>query len=290
MNKKNEIIKDILQTQENNDISKMIYEFKIITNSLITLTQSLFDNKENVKYHQKEIESKFFRFGFANHSLVNLMRGNEFTINKHKLIVVDMFSLNTITRMQIESFLIMYYLFFDDVDEPTKNFRYDIYKLHALLKQLSFEITSEIPEKEIQLSKLEFEKNETINNIKNSDIYKKATNKDKKNFLDPKFAKLVKSETLFEKSGLKNIGINKIWQLYSNHAHAEHIGDRQYNSYRLNDFKESNTSLIINVNTMLSARLILLLVNSFTSLRSKYQEMSVKERTYIEVWNNIGRK
>ncbi|PKB17122.1 hypothetical protein [Flavobacterium sp. 5] len=279
---------ELLQAEENNDINTMISHFELITNSLMTLAQSLFENKETIKYHQKEIESKFFRFGFANFSLINLMKGNEFSINNSQLKIVDIFSLNSITRMQIESFLIIYYLFFDNVDELTFNFRYDIYKLHGLIKQLNFEIKTDIPEKEIQLKKMEDEKVKTILSIKDSNIYINANQKEKDTFLNPKFAKLIKSEILFEKSGINNIGINKIWQLYSNHAHSEHIGDRQYNSYRMNDFKESNASLIININTMLSARLIIFLINSFSSIRTKYIEISEKERTHIEMWGKIG--
>lgn len=279
---------DILQAEENNDIGTMINHFELITNSLMTLTQSLFEYKETVKYHQKEIESKFFRFGFANFSLINLIKGNEFYINDSHLKIIDIFSLNSITRMQIESYLIIYYLFFDDVDELTLNFRYDIYKLHGLIKQLNFEIKTDIPEKEIQLKKMQDEKENTILSIKDSDIYLNSNPKEKDSYLNPKFAKLIKSEILFEKSGINNIGINKIWQLYSNHAHSEHIGDRQYNSYRMNDFKESNASLIININTMLSARLIIFLTSTFSSIKSKYEELSEKERTHIEMWSKIG--
>jgi hypothetical protein len=290
MKEKIEHISEILWAAEKNDISLMISHFEIITNSLLILTQGLHDNREKIEHFQKELEGKFFRFGFANLSLIKLMKGNNIKINNQQISIIDIFSLNSITRMQIESYLMMFYLFFDNVDNSVKNFRYDVYKLHGLLKQSNFEIATEFLEKEIQLNKIEAEKKETLISLKNSDIYIKSNESDRQKILNPKFAKLEKSEVLFERSGINTIGINKIWQLYSNHAHSEHISDRQYNSYRNDNFSESNASLIISINTMLASRLITFLTNSFSGVRNKFQELSDKEKMHIEIWNNIGSK
>lgn len=287
MTEKEKHLIEVYLTEKNNDIKKRIENFESITNSLFVLTQSLFDNKEIVKYHQREIEGKYFRFGISNYSLINLMRGNHFTLINQKASIIDIFSLNSITRMQIESFLIMFYIFFDKINDSEKDFRYSIYKLHGLQKQSNFKISSDFPNKKIQLDKIKIEMNEVIENIKKSKNYNDADEKEQKKYLKPTHAKLVKNEILFKESGIENNRINDIWQIYSNHVHAEHISDRQFNSYRISNFKNDNSSLIINLNLILTTKLIWHLINSFDSVKKKYEQMSEKEKVHIKIWKSL---
>ncbi len=109
MNDKIYNLLEIYFAHQNNDMSKRIDHFVSISNSLFILTQCLFDNNEKVKYFQLELEGRLFRFGLANQSLINLIKGNHFTLINEKVQIGDIFSIISITRMQIESFLIMFY-------------------------------------------------------------------------------------------------------------------------------------------------------------------------------------
>ena len=108
----------------------------LITKHLFRLIQTLYDNKINHPYHLTELEGKYFRFGLANISNMNLIRNHSFELLGREVPLHDFFSLKSLTRMQIESFSLMFYLFFDDVEENEKSFRYDVYKLHGLQKQM----------------------------------------------------------------------------------------------------------------------------------------------------------
>ena len=136
--------------------------------------------------------------------LINLIKGNHFTLIDREVHIGDIFSINSITRMQIESYLITYYLFFDQVLDTEKDFRYDIYRLHGLQKQLRLKTPTEYPEKKENLAKIELEINEVIQNIKNSNFYTTATENKKQEYLKPRFAKLVRSEDLFKKGGIED--------------------------------------------------------------------------------------
>lgn len=131
---------EIYQAFKTDDIKSSLNHFDILTNSLFTLTQSLFDNKVQIEHHHAEIENKFFRYGMANQSIKKLLEGNRFFIINKQIEITDLFSIFALTRMQIESFSIMYYLFFDKLETIQKDFRYDIYKLHGLQKQNNFPI------------------------------------------------------------------------------------------------------------------------------------------------------
>lgn len=277
--------------QETNNVVEQIKHFDKITNSLFILTQSLFDNKEKVAYYQRELEGKLFRFGLANQSLINLIKGNQFTLVNIKTRITDMFSINSITRMQIESFLIIYYLFFDKVSVKEKNFRYDIYKVHGLQKQLGFKTSTEFPKKQEYLEKMKSELDEAISNIKSSDLFKNADEKTQQSFLKPKYAKLVKSEMLFNKSGIDDTRVNDMWKIYSNHAHSEHISDRQYNTaYKINKSVTESSSLIITINSILTSKIILNFVSQFESVNQKYLELDIESRNHIEIWSQLKTK
>jgi hypothetical protein len=288
MNDKNHHLLELYFAFKKNDFEKRNHHLGLITNSLLVLTQSLFDDKVIVKYYQRELEGKLFRFGLANYSLINLINGNQFTIADKALHIGDLFSINNLTRMQIEAFLIMYYLFFEEISEAEKDFRYDIYKLHGLQKQSSFKINSDFPEKAENLKKIRNEINDTVENIKNSTFYKTATESQKLKFLNPQFAKLVKSEILFKKSGLADLNIDGMWHIYSNHAHSEYIGDRQYNTaYNIDKSIAQSCSLVITMVSIMTSRLILNYKQMIGTVNNRYLLLTDEEKNHIEFWCNI---
>lgn len=71
----------------------------------------------------------------ANNSIKRLLEGNKFSIISTQIEITDLFSVFALTRMQIETFAIMYYLFFDKVEPIEKDFTYDLFKLHGLQKK-----------------------------------------------------------------------------------------------------------------------------------------------------------
>lgn len=284
-------ILDIYLADVNKDISRKIDHLISITNSLFVLTQSLYDNNQKVKYHQRELEGKFFRFGLANQSIINLIRGNYFTLIDQQTTIADIFSINSVTRMQIESYLIIYYLIFDEVSDSEKNFRYDVYKLHGLQKQINFKTSSNFPQKQKNIDKIETEIKEAITNIKNSSIYKSASEKKKREYLNPKYAKLIKSEILFKKSGIDDMRTSQMWQIYSNYAHSEHISDRQYNTlYKIEKPLTGNFGLILGINSYMTSKLILNFKKLFDCVERKYLELNSSSRNYIEFWSSLKTK
>lgn len=136
-------LNEIYRAFKSADLKPRLKHFDLLTNSLFTLTQSLFENKVQIEYHHAEIENKFFRYGMANHSIKKLLEGNKFSIIDKQIEITDLFSVFALTRMQIETFAIMYYLFFDKVGIIEKDFLYDLYKLHGLQKQNNFPVKFE---------------------------------------------------------------------------------------------------------------------------------------------------
>lgn len=52
---------EIYRAVKSNDLKSRLKHFNLLTNSLFTLTQSLFDKRVKIEHHHAEIENKFFQ-------------------------------------------------------------------------------------------------------------------------------------------------------------------------------------------------------------------------------------
>lgn len=280
---------DLQTAFKNDDIETRLEHFNMLTNSLFLLTQSLYDNNEKIKYFHTEIENKSFRYGIANRSISNLLNGNQFKLINLEVIITDLFSIFSITRMQIESYTLMFYLFYDCVTEIEKDFRYDVYKLHGLIKQSKFNTTSEygFEKKKQILDEIELLKQK----ITTYDKYKSSSIKEQNDFLKPTRAVSLFSKDILAKSGLESSRINEMWNLYSNYAHSEYISDRQFNSiYKIQKSTLNESLLALTINSILTAKICTFLSDSFESAKKTYTELDIKEKVHIEVWSKLYKK
>lgn len=275
----------IFEAHNAKDLTALILQFEKLTDALFRLTQSLFDAKTQMPYHQLELENKYFRFGIANHSIINLIKGNQFLLLKQKIDIRDVFSLFSLTRMQIETFIIMFYLFFNG--EPSDlAFRYNIYKLHGLRRQSKFSVNSEYAKS--KLTEINTEIDELVLQIKKSEQFIKSSSKEQKEYLNPRFAKLVKTDLIMEESGLKERRFDEMWSLYSNHAHSEHISDRQFNAiYKKKKSTIDEASSTITLNSILTAKLCLHLKNNFGCAQDEYNSLDIESQVLIDTWSSL---
>jgi hypothetical protein len=279
----------ILNRIDSEKLSDRILLLQELTNGLFLITQSLFENKVKIEYHQMELEGKLHRFGIGNHSIIKLLEGTNYKLIETDISAIDIFSIYSIMRQQIESFIILFYLIFDTVDDSEKDFRYDVYKLHGLLKQSKYKAHSEAT---IAL------KNEILNdikaikiNIENTSIFKSASKKEQTQYLNPTRPKLEKPENLFRKSGIKQIRLLDVWNLYSNYAHSEHISDRQYNSFFKKNESMNNMLLsVLNQCSELTTKLIRFMADSFEAAELTLEKMDNEVRVQVKVWEDIIEK
>lgn len=279
---------EIYLVESSNDLEKKIEFLSSMTNCLFELANNPFEKKINIKFHQQVLEGKAYRFALANNSIISLIKGTKVKILDHEINSIDIDSLNSITRMQIETFLILFYLVFDNVDDESKDFRFNIYKLHALQKQQNFVLSPNFKDTENSREKIAKEMDEAIKAIKQSEIFQNATTTEQNDYLNPRYAKIINSSQLFERSGIQEARLDQMWSIYSNYVHSEYISDRQHN-YRVNNpnSKANSISLIFDLNRMLTARLIWNLKLLYKENIEKYDSFDLKDRIHIETWKEI---
>jgi len=284
--KEEDVYLEILKSGEENTNDLKIEFLELLNSNLFKLVQSLKDSNLKVKYHQRELEGKFFRFGIGNQSLINLSKGNDSELLDVKTKIVDIFSVFTVTRMQIDSFGMMYYLLFDKIQEEELNMRYDIYKIHGLTKQSNNQVTGEYA-KEMK-SKILVEIEETKNHLSKNPHFLCLQEGEKNKCLNPSFAKQMKTEELMEKSGMTKVNYYGMWNLYSNHIHSEHISDRQFNAMYKNkkgvvDANGTALTLII----CLTARLCNHLCETFVAAQKKFESFENRNRIHQRIWSGL---
>lgn len=257
---------------------------KSLNNSLLILINSLAESKAKPLYFQTELESKFHRFFLTNLSILKLGQGLEFEFLGKKYPTRDVFSVHSLSRMQIENFIVMMYLFFDSVSDEEKEFRYDIYKFQGLTKQSKFDVTK--PESQVKKDSILEEINGIKNKIEDSSFFKEADTKTKKEYLSAKYALLIKKEDLFKKYGLSKLKLFDAWNLYSNHSHSEHIGDRQFNAYYKVE-KSTDKAMISPLmnNSVLTSKLCNLLLKHFECTIEKFNGLPLSDKILIKKYD-----
>lgn len=286
----NEYINHVLAMNEasaNRDLDKCLDALDIISNSLGKLTNSLYEDKIKIESHFSELESKFFRYVMSNQSIITLLKGLNFKLLNNNIKIIDIFSIKSIVRYQIETYLVMFYLFFDKVETSELNLRYDVHKIHALNKQMTFAKKSDYAKKKSKEVQKDIQVIKT--KIISSDKYSTLTDKEKNKLLNPKKAVIKDREKLFKESGLSNSRISDMWSIYSNYAHSEYISDRQFNSYyklKTANLNEDNV-VTIEICLILISRLAKMLTKQFDCCKNKFDSLSPKEKAIINLYGNL---
>lgn len=272
---------------KNRSLNKFVEEFRELNSWFLEILQSLHESKSGVKFYQSELEGKYIRFGYTNQSLVELCHGSDYRIRNKQFNTIDIHSIYSICRMQIESFIMIIYLFYDSISAEEKEFRYLIYKLHGLIKQGKLPVKFQ---QHIQIKNGILREIETLKDELSQPKYEKFSHL-VKNPLRPRKAKYITTKESFVMAKLDKGRINEYWGLLSNYLHSEHISDRQFHFYQKNPKRlEDQIILSVEICMILTSRLILELIKEFKGVEIYYNTIPFRAQVNIETWVDIGSK
>ncbi|QNR23929.1 hypothetical protein [Croceimicrobium hydrocarbonivorans] len=272
---------DFQRVTVGSNLYELIEYYSSLNKDFGIISNSIYDNKEKWKY-AGDLESKLFRIYYANESIIRISKGYQTNLRDQRIEIFDVFSVYSLSRQQIETFLTCYHLYFEGVSEDEREFRNLTYKLNGILRQL--ELVSHIVNTDKRKQGLLSEHEQVLSLLKESAIYKGADIDLRRKYENPKHALIEKKSVLMEKSGLGRI--QQSWKLYSNYVHSEYISDRQYNV-----FFRDKTGLIesicttLNSNCRLISKLIQLLSERFNYINQLYLELSETQKLRIDLWN-----
>lgn len=271
------------------DLQKNLEEIIIFIGFLI---QTVYELKPKLREGEVYIETLITKLIFASKSVLHLSKSQEIGMyrSKEKIEIIDAPSIFILTRSIIETFLTMEYLYFDNIDDLEKDFRFKLWRVSGVMSRQAFSSTVS----EIHLEKLKREEQlieDIKKEIKISPFY--MTLQSQALWKLDKFGlpRLKSWGNLLESSRLHSEAFQKIYSLYSNYAHSEYLSMIQINEGNLNKSNQNNVS---NVETailfvqMINSVTVLLLKERFTELEEKYITINDELKTRIELWSGVA--
>lgn len=290
----------IQQLLEIDNVNYLIDKINTINQSFIHLIESLYINTPKLKDGEVFIETLSMRIALTSKSIISLSNG--FFLNTHEKVginkVVDFPSINILARSIIESFLTLEYLFYNELEDKEREFRFLIWRISGYKARQNFFSNRELKaEKNIVKEKLDDERREIqdlLKKIEEFEYYKVMKSSDLWKLDKFGVPRLKSWNDLLENSVLKDDIFITPYKLYSNYAHSEFISLIQINGKdNLTKGSELNTlhlKNVLRIILMLNCVGIIELKQKFANSNSAYDDLPEKEREIIEFWNFFARE
>lgn len=273
------------------DIFKSLNEIIILQGFLL---QTVYELKPVLNEGEVYIETLITKLIFASQSVLRLSTPQELMVynSDKKIEIIDTPSIFILTRSIIETFLTLEYLYFDNVSDSEKDFRFKLWRVSGYMSRQVF--TDEVSD--IHKVKLKQEQeliNEIKSTIKDNPLYTTLKSNDLWKLDKFGLPRLKSWGNLIEVSRLKSDLFKKMYNLYSNYAHSEYISMIQINEGNLSKDNLYNISLAemaLLLIQMINSITILLLKEKFEGLEEYYCDISDEMKVRIELWSGIALK
>lgn len=268
------------------DISHVLVLFNQI---VIGQIDNLHTYKTRIDYWQHPIETLYFKFSLHLSSIVKLLNKTSVSYDGKLLDILDISSINILTRAIIENYMMIYYLYFDNIDSCRKEFRFLIYAIDGLSRRQK-NLTAFDDELSNQLSN---EKKELINlkdKLKNNSYFQSLSLKQQENYLKG-CAKEKNLTSLLELIDLNPELYQRSWQLQSNYAHSEFISVLQIRGYVKRPEELNITSFVMaELIAMIAAISIDHLKNNFEAASLIFEELDDEKKKLLDFFLKQGKK
>ncbi len=273
-------------------IKDSIADINLISEAFAHIIQSIYDEKPKLGEGEVFTETLSIKILLATKSIIQICDGvNLSTPNKIANVkMLDISSVNILARSIIEAFLTLEYLFYNDLEDSEKTFRFYIWRISGYKSRRSYFEKRETIETYIQ-QKLDselIEINDLLQKIESS-IHYKNLNKQSLWKLDKYgLPRLNSWLELLQSSSLNTDLFSVSYKLYSNYAHSEFISLIQMNGEtELCKGSEANDLWVKNALTtvkMINCVAIILLKNKFDCTSKAYNTLESKLKEKIEFW------
>lgn len=286
---RNKIILEVARQITQKDIQATIVDYKVFNGLLVKFVDTLHAAKMKCPFWQPYFETHLLKFALLNSSLIKEFEGVNFTRpdnNKdHKTYNVS--ALYLLARANIETFLLIKYLYLNFKNEPQGIFRYTLYEWSGLKTRQNFIATqpdtiAKKADEKITIDQLEIIINQNtyfldLPEYKRKDILKNAR------------AKEIGWKEIVTESGLEQSFHHFNWEFYSNYAHSEQIEAMQLKALFLDPAKiHENVYHTLNCTIIYETMLLSDLKNRYTEFESIFNALPLDQKTKIDFWTKFG--
>lgn len=204
--------------------------------------------------------------------------------------ILDYPSIFILSRAAIEAFLTLEYIYFSDVSEEERLFRFKLWQVSGILSRQGYNMSIDLGLEEKQKREKEII-DSLMTEIKKDPEYEKLNGWQKKNLEKFGVPRINSWNDLIKESKLKTEIFGNMYKLFSNYAHSEYLSVLQI---RQSNLSMDNPNAINNVVTALNTIKQVLclsietLVHHYYSARSIFTDLSTAQQMAVTVWSNTA--
>lgn len=285
----NKIILEVASQIDQNDLQATIADYKAFNGLFVKFIDTLHSAKMQCHFWQPYLETHLLKFVLLNSSLIKEFEGINFTrpdnYQEHKTFNIS--ALYLLARANIETFLLIKYLYINFKTEPQGIFRYTLYEWSGLKVRQNFIATH--PD---NIAKKAEEKMtiEQLENIIYQNVYFQSLPEHKrKDIIKTARAKEIGWKEIVTESGLEPNFHHYQWEFYSNYAHSEQIEAMQLKAL-FNDPTKIHESVYHTLKCTIIYETILLsdLKSKYSEFETIYNSLPLDLKIKIDFWAKLG--
>ncbi len=242
------------------------------------------------KYNTETLAKKYL---VQSSSLVGIFLGTELDFPKlsKKTVLIDLSTIFVNLRALIENYLVLHYLYFEDISEEEKRMRWIIYQLSGIKARRSLSDSNlQYEKKTIILEREKKQEIELLEELKQNPYYQKLSQNTKDYIHKKNLAKVKNWAEIITSSKLNKNNFHKIWKLYSNYAHSEYLSVVQIYDYMANPEETiSVRNLTLFFTLTLTCVLIVDFSNMYTELQEYFDRLDGNQKRIINLFYNFGK-
>lgn len=256
------------------------------------LSDSLGDVKLNLpswKYYSNSLIHKLI---FTSNSIIKLSEGFEMiSYDKlHRIYIIDFSSMYILTRVIIENFLTLDYIFINKLPDEQKFFRFKVWEMAGLMTRQNF--SSEDSDFLEMKKKEKAVIDEIYNQIKQMPDFKNLNSKQLNSLNKFGLPRINSWHQLINESGLNKSVFSTTYSLFSNYAHSEYLSilQIQQSSMASDDIENLNRiKQCFAVVRIINSLVIKWILSEFPTSGIVYEKFSKEIKMVLEVWAQIGK-
>ncbi|RZL45743.1 MAG: hypothetical protein EOP00_16860 [Pedobacter sp.] len=263
---------------------------------LIYLHEILAEQKTSLKDNEQFLESlivKFYLHGLTIHQITSGYKANSKYLNPEKIsnfTFIDIPSLLTVGRAQLESLLMYQHLYVNTLDYDEQILRYHTWIYTALIQRLNMPRRENFDDFKLEETKREIA--EIKIKITSCPAYNKLSDKQKIGLLEKGTAKSFRTwDQIFKDSNFnKNGTVEKFYYLQSAYAHSEGLAGLQLKHNKYSISSEANQQWIwlqVLTSWFFTATMIENLVARFPPIEKEYLKVDDKIKFEIGFLNRV---
>lgn len=289
-----EVILDILMQRLEGTLDENISSSNKLINILSELLEAVGEAKVKVPSWMFHIQTLIAKLIYTSHSILNLSKGYEYGFYNRldKVTITDYSSMFILTRALIENYVILCYIYNNNLSDEEKLFRFKLWEVSGLISRQNLgdnnmqEIIKKKNEEKLLIDKI-------MSEIKKIPEYQ-SLDKGKLNKLQKHgLPRLYNWHELIDMSDLRKDIFSLTYSFFSSYAHSEYLSILQLRQASLNSQDESNirnVKLNLEILRMIISMTIDFYVRNFKSAEIFFNTLPFELRYEVNIWLKTSKK